>query len=288
DQRFRRAEPHRARAGNRQRVRGRREDGGELAQPAEVGRIERPGPPDVRAVGGDGRQETAACHQAHARGSGRGPDPDAAPHRPPGALLGVDGEQRRKGLGERDKIRRDQALAYAIGAAGEDQLQLGGSRAFAPEREHTVPGNLTRHEDQFAVQHGLYDTGSRAGLAELSGVSDLVTRSAVPDAASPLPSGHGWSACQHRTPIAARRSRSSGVNWSATARARRFALTCSGRVAPNKTVVIDGLSRAKAIARLAGSVPTSRASAARSRPAATAGATRGWSSIPAARPAPGS
>ena len=173
DQRFRRAEPHRARAGNRQGVRGRREGGGEFTQPAEVGRIERPGPPDVRVIGADSRQETAAGHQAHARGSGRGPDPGAAPHRPPGLLAGIDGEQRRKSLGERDEIRRDQALAYAVGAAGENQLQLGGSRALAPEREHAAPGNLARYEDQFAVQHetARYRTipAPRAPLAELSG-----------------------------------------------------------------------------------------------------------------------
>jgi len=72
-------------------VRGRREDGGEFPQPAEVGRIEWPGPPDVRVVGADGGQETAARYQAYARGGGRAPDPDAAPHRPPGARIGIDG-----------------------------------------------------------------------------------------------------------------------------------------------------------------------------------------------------
>ena len=154
DQRIRRAEPHRARAGNRQGVRGGREHGGEFAQPAEVGRIERPGPPDIRVIGAYGRQEPAAGNQAHARGSGRRPDPGAAPHRPPGLLIGTEGEQGRKSLGERDEIGRDQALAYAVGAAGEDQLQLGGSRALAPEREHAPPGNLARHEDQLAIQHG--------------------------------------------------------------------------------------------------------------------------------------
>ena len=135
-------------------MRGRREGGGEFAQPAEVGRIERPGPPDVRVAGADGRQETAAGDQAHARGGRRGPDPGTAPHRPPGLLTGIDAEQRREGLGERDELGRDQALAYAVGAAGENQLQLGGSRALAPEREHAAPGNLARHKDQLAVQHG--------------------------------------------------------------------------------------------------------------------------------------
>jgi len=37
--------------GKRQGVRGRREGRGELAYPSEVGRVERPGPPDVRAIG---------------------------------------------------------------------------------------------------------------------------------------------------------------------------------------------------------------------------------------------
>src|SRR6266705_2162123 len=88
--------------------------------------------------------------------------------------------------------------------------------------------------------------------------------------------------------MAARRSRSSGVSRSASASAPRLALTCSGRVAPNRTVVTEGSSSANAIARLAGSAPISLARAARSRPAATADAHCGWSSVPAARPAPGS
>ena len=89
DQRLGRAQPHRARARDGQRVRGGREHGGELAQPAEIGRVERPGPPDVRVIGADRRQQPAAGDQAHARGRGRRPDPDAAPHRPPRLLTGV-------------------------------------------------------------------------------------------------------------------------------------------------------------------------------------------------------
>ena len=46
----------------------------------------------------------------------------------------------RQGVIERDEIRRDQALAYAVRAAGEDQLDLGGPGAAAPVREHARAG----------------------------------------------------------------------------------------------------------------------------------------------------
>jgi hypothetical protein len=85
-------------------MRGGREDGGELAQPAEVGWIERARPPDVRVVRSDGRQQPPPGYQAHARGRGRRPHPGTAPHRPPGALVRIDGEERGQCLGERDEI----------------------------------------------------------------------------------------------------------------------------------------------------------------------------------------
>ena len=153
DQRLRRAEPHRARAGDGQGVRGRREDGGELAQPAEVGRIERARPPYVRVVGSDRRQQPAPGHQAHARRRGRRPHPGAAAHRPHRVLARIGGEQRGQSLGERNKIRRHQPLADAVSPAGEDQLQLGRSRALAPVREYALPRDLARYEDKLAVQH---------------------------------------------------------------------------------------------------------------------------------------
>jgi hypothetical protein len=39
-------------------------------------------------------------------------------------------------------------------ASGKDQLDFGGSGAATPVGEYTPPGNLTRHEDQFAIEHG--------------------------------------------------------------------------------------------------------------------------------------
>src|SRR5260370_9991152 len=69
----------------------------------------------------------------------------------------------------------------------------------------------------------------------------------------------------------ARRPRASGLSGLASARAQGLGVTWSGRVAPNSRVVTAGLSSAKAIARLAGSAPTSRARAASSRPAAHPG-----------------
>ena len=133
-------------------MRGRRENGSEFVQPAEVSRIERPGTPDVHVAHADGRQKPAARDQAHARGHSRRPDPGTMPHPQP-SVAGIDCEQRRESLGERDDFRRDPALAYTVCAAGKDQLQLGGSRAITPEREHAPPGNLARYEDQLTVQH---------------------------------------------------------------------------------------------------------------------------------------
>ncbi len=126
---------------------GRREGRGELAYPSEVGRVERPGPPDVHATGPDGRQQAPTGDQAHPGRRSRAPDLRAQSH----PITGTIAEQHRQGVIERDKIRRDQALAYAVRAAGEDQLDLAGPGAAAPVREHAPPGNLTRHEDQFAV-----------------------------------------------------------------------------------------------------------------------------------------
>jgi hypothetical protein len=110
--------------------------------------------PDVRVVGSHGRQQPAPRHQTHARGRSRGPHPGAAPHGAPGGLARLYGEQNGERLGERDEIRRHQALADAVPAAGEHQLKLRRSRTLAPVGEHPPPRDLTRYEDQLAVQHG--------------------------------------------------------------------------------------------------------------------------------------
>ena len=135
-------------------MRGRREGSSEVAQPAEVGRVERPGPPDVRVVRPHRRQQPTACDQAHARSGGRRPYPDAAPH----PECRISAQQKGKRLGQRDELRRDKALTYAVGATWEDQLHLGASGngvtwAFAPGGEHSAAGNLVWYEEQLAIQH---------------------------------------------------------------------------------------------------------------------------------------
>jgi len=170
-------------------MRRRREGRGELTHPAEIGRIERSGSPDVGATCADGRQKPTAGDQSDASRRGGGPGLAAQPQ----PLTGVTSEQLRQRFIERDEIRRDQALAYAVGSAGEDQLQLGAPGAATPVREHALPGNLARYEDQLAVQHGTvryrFRCRARRKLAISAPVQYLQSARAV---TFPLPRSSKW------------------------------------------------------------------------------------------------
>ena len=112
DQRLRGVDPHRARTGDREGVRRRRETASQLVEPGKVGRVQRPRPPDIHATQADRGQQPAAGHQTNAGGRGRRPHPDGSPHRSPGRAgrIGIDGQQRRQSLRQRNKVAETRRL----------------------------------------------------------------------------------------------------------------------------------------------------------------------------------